>query len=332
MADLTTKYLGLLLRNPVIVGSSGLTDSVDNIIELEKAGAGAVVLKSLFEEQIMLEADARLRKAYENDMIYSAKSETLDYIDLHIKEDTVTNYIKLIREAKKRTVIPVIASINCITSMEWTSFATRIEEAGADALELNIAILPSDIDYDHAAIEGTYLDIITRVTSKVRIPVAIKIGPYFSNLAQMISKLSGTGIKGIVLFNRFYSPDFDINTLTEKSSNTLSHPAESSNVLRWVALMSGRVQCDLASSTGIHDGKALIKQLLAGASAVQVVSTVYSNGIGQIQKMVEDLENWMDEKGYNYIDQFKGKMSRSESSNPSSFERIQFMKYFSEIV
>jgi len=332
MADLTTKYLGLSLRNPLIVGSSGLTDSVDNIVELEKAGAGAVVLKSLFEEQILLEAEASLRKAYENDMIYSAKSETLDYIDLHIKEDTVSNYISLIREAKSKTVIPVIASINCISSMEWTSFATRIEEAGADAIELNIAILPSDLETDPDSIEGIYFDIITKVISRVKIPVAIKIGPYFSNLAQMIGKLSATGIGGIVLFNRFYSPDFDINTLSEKSSNTLSHPAESSNVLRWVALMSGRVQCDLASSTGIHDGKALIKQLLAGASAVQVVSTVYSNGIDQIQKMVGDLENWMDEKGFNYIDQFKGKMSRPEGANPSSFERIQFMKYFSEIV
>lgn len=332
MADLTTKYLGLSLRNPVIVGSSGLTDSVDNIIELEKAGAGAVVLKSLFEEQILLEAEASLRKAYENDMIYSAKSETLDYIDLHIKEDTVSSYIKLIRDAKSKTVIPVIASINCISSIEWTSFATRVEEAGADALELNIAVLPSDPQSSAEDIERIYFDIIAKVLSKVSIPVVIKIGPYFSNLAQMISKLSTTGISGIVLFNRFYSPDFDINTLTEKSSNTLSHPAEASNVLRWVALMSGRISIDIAASTGIHDGKALIKQLLAGASAVQVVSTVYSNGIGQVQNMVGDLEKWMDEKGYNYIDQFKGKMGRTESVNPSSFERIQFMKYFSEIV
>lgn len=332
MADLTTKYMGLSLRNPIIVGSSGLTDSVDNIIELEKAGAGAVVLKSLFEEQILIEAEASLRKAYENDMIYSAKSETLDYIDLHIKEDTVNNYISLIREAKRRTVIPVIASINCISSVEWTSFATRIEEAGADALELNIAVLPSDLNSDTQAIEGIYFDIITKVLSKVKIPVALKIGPYFTNLAQMISKLSGTGISGIVLFNRFYSPDFDINTLTEKSANTLSNPAESSNILRWVALMSGRVQCDIASSTGIHDGKALIKQLLAGARAVQVVSTLYSNGIDQIQKMTAELEKWMDEKGYNYIDQFRGRMSSAESINPAAFERIQFMKYFSEII
>lgn len=332
MADLTTKYLGLSLRNPVIVGSSGLTDSVDNIIELEKAGAGAVVLKSLFEEQILLEAEASLRKAYENDMIYSAKSETLDYIDMHIREDTVSNYISLIREAKKKTVIPIIASINCISSVEWTSFARRIEEAGADALELNIAVLPSDLDSDADTIEGIYFDIIAKVKSKITIPVALKIGPYFTNLAQVISKLSATGIRGIVLFNRFYSPDFDINTLTEKSSNTLSHPAESGNVLRWIALMSGRVECDMAASTGIHDGKALIKQLLAGASAVQVVSTVYANGIDQVQKMVGELEAWMDEKGYNYIDQFKGKMGMSEASNPASFERIQFMKYFSEIV
>ena len=331
MADLTTKYLGLSLRNPVIAGSCGLTDSVENIVELEKAGAGAVVLKSLFEEQIVLEAEATLRKAYENDMIYSAKSETLDYIDLHIKEDTLGNYISLIKEARKRTMIPIIASINCVSSVEWTSFAARIEEAGASALELNIAVLPSDIDSDPDTIEAIYFNIIAKVVSRVKIPVAVKISPYFTNLAQMISKLSTTGISGIVLFNRFYSPDFDINTLTEKSSNTLSHPSEMSNVLRWVALMSGRVSCDIAASTGVHDGKGLIKQLLAGASAVQVVSTLYSNGIEQIQKMVGDLEKWMDEGGYNYISQFKGKMSGSSSANPAAFERIQFMKYFSEI-
>ncbi len=300
MADLTSKYLGLSLRNPIIVGSSGLTDSVDNIIDLEKAGAGAVVIKSLFEEQIMIEAEASIKKAYENEFIYSAKSESLDYIDLHIKEDTVSNYIKLISDAKKKTVIPIIASVNCVSALEWTSFAKKVEDAGADALELNIALLPTNVDIDKEKLESTYFEIIKKVLGIVRIPVAIKISPYFTNLAAMIQSLSATGIKGLVLFNRFYSPDFDINTLTEKSANTLSTPAESSNILRWVALMSGRVECDLCATTGIHNGEALIKQILAGASAVQVVSTIYSNGVKIIQEMAGELEKWMDDKGYNY--------------------------------
>jgi dihydroorotate dehydrogenase (fumarate) len=331
MADLTTKYLGLSLRNPFIVGSSGLTDSVENIIELEKAGAGAVVLKSLFEEQIMLEAEASIKKAYENDMIYSVKSETLDYLDVHIKEDTLANYIRLISEAKKRTVIPVIASVNCVSGFEWTSFAKKVQEAGADALELNIAILPSDPDTDADTIEGIYFDIIKKVMNEVSIPVALKISPYFSNLAMMIRKLSDSGIKGLVLFNRFYTPDFDINTLTEKSSNTLSSSSESGNVLRWVAIMSGKVGCDLSATSGIHTGETAIKQILAGAATVQVVSSLYKNGINHIQKMIGEMEDWMDSNNFNNINQFKGKMSQSESKNPAAFERIQFMKYFSEI-
>lgn len=331
MADLTTKYLGLTLRNPIIVGSSGLTDSVDNIIELEKAGAGAVVLKSLFEEQIMLEADASIKKAYENDMIYSAKSEALDYLDIHIKEDTVANYIKLISDAKKKTVIPVIASVNCVSSLEWTSFAKKIQDAGADALELNIAVLPSDLETDVEMIEAIYFDIIKKVLAEVSIPLALKISPYFTNLAMMIKRLSETGVKGIVLFNRFYSPDFDINTFTEKSSNTLSTTSESSNVLRWTAIMAGKVGCDICATSGIHTGEGVIKQILAGAGAVQVVSSLYHNGIGHVQKMVGELEDWMDKNNFNYVHQFKGKMSQARSSNPAAYERIQFMKYFSEI-
>lgn len=331
MADLTTKYLGLSLRNPVIVGSSGLTDSVENIIELEKAGAGAVVLKSLFEEQILMEAEASIRKAYENDMIYSAKSESLDYIDLHIKEDTVSSYIKLISAAKRRTVIPIIASVNCVSGVEWPSFAKKVQEAGADALELNIALLPASAEMEAQKIESMYFEIIQKVQANVTIPVAIKISPYFTNLSRMISELSKTGIKGIVMFNRYYTPDFDINTFTEKSANTLSVPAESGNILRWTAIMSGRVNCDLCSTTGIHTGEAAIKQILAGAAAVQVVSSLYINGISHIQKLVGEIEDWMDKNRFNYLHQFKGKMSQKESTNPAAYERIQFMKYFSEI-
>ncbi len=331
MADLTTKYLGLTLRNPIIVGSSGLSDSVEKILELERAGAGAVVLKSLFEEQILIETEANVRKAYENDMIYTAKSESLDYIDMHIKEDTVGQYIELIHEAKSKVVIPVIASINCVSSVEWTSFARQIEEAGADALEINIALFPSDMSIDNEKMEKIYFDIISKILQQVSIPVALKIGPYFTSLASMINRLSATGIKSIVLFNRFYSLDFDINTLTVESVNILSVPAESSNVLRWIAIMARKVSCELCATTGIHDGQGVIKQILAGATTVQIVSALYINGIGKLSDIVGELVSWMDEKGYNNIQQFRGMMSQDESENPSAFERIQFMKYFSEI-
>lgn len=332
MADLTTKYMGLTLSNPLIIGSSGLTDSADNILELEKAGAGAVVLKSLFEEQIMLEVGASLKEAYQNDMIYSAKSETLDYIDLHIRERTLSAYIELIKEVKKKVMIPVIASINCVSSAEWISFANQFEQAGADALELNIAILPSDENTSAETIEKVYFDIIDKVKSKVNIPVSVKMSSCFTNLALMIKKLSETGIKGIVMFNRFYTPDFDINNFSEKSSNTFSTPSEAGNIRRWMGIMSPKVSCDLAASTGIHNAEDLIKQLLAGARAVQVVSTIYKNGKDQIQKMLGGLNMWMDDKGFNTIEQFRGKMSQAESSNPSAYERIQFMKYFSKIM
>ena len=331
MADLTTKYLGLSLSNPIIIGSSGLTDSPENILELEKAGAGAVVLKSLFEEQIMMEVDASLKEAYRNDMIYSAKSETLDYIDIHIRERTLSAYIELIKETKKRVMIPVIASVNCVSSAEWTGFAGQLEKAGADAIELNIAILPSDENTTPESIEKLYFDIIGKVREKINIPLSVKITPSFTNLALMVKKLSQTGIEGIVMFNRFYTPDFDINNFAEKSSNTFSTPSETGNVRRWIGIMSPRVECDLVASTGIHNAEDLIKQLLAGAGAVQVVSTIYKNGKEQIQKMLEGLNQWMDEKAFNTIGQFRGKMSQTEISNPSAYERIQFMKYFSEI-
>ncbi|MDT8401217.1 MAG: dihydroorotate dehydrogenase-like protein [Bacteroidales bacterium] len=331
MADLTTKYLGLSLSNPIIIGSSGLCDSVDNILDLEKAGAGAVVLKSLFEEQIMMEVDASLREAYRNDMIYTAKSETLDYIDLHIRERTLSAYIELIKEVKKKVMIPVIASINCVSSAEWTNYANYFEEAGADALELNIAILPSDEKTGADKIEQVYLDIIEKVLSKVNIPVSVKMSYFFTNLAQMVKRLSSTGIRGIVMFNRFYTPDFDINNFSEKSSNTFSTPSESGNVRRWIGIMSSKTDCHLAASTGIYSSEDMIKQLLAGARAVQVVSAIYKNGKDHIQKMLGGLDRWMDEKGYNTIEQFRGKLSQDKTENPSAYERIQFMKYFSEI-
>ena len=210
MADLSTKYLGILIRNPIVVGSSGLTNSVEDIVKLEENGAGAVVLKSIFEEQIMLEADWRMKKAEEDGLLYTEYSETLDYIDLHIKEKELGSYLELIREVKKKTMIPVIASVNAISSLEWVSFARQIEEAGADALELNAFVMPFGFEKTCTDNEQTYFNIMKKVKQLVKIPVSMKISPYFSNLGNVILKLEENGADGLVLFNRFASPDFDI--------------------------------------------------------------------------------------------------------------------------
>ncbi len=325
MVDLTTKFLGLTLRNPLIVGSSGLTDSVEKVKAAEQAGAGAVVLKSLFEEEIIAEMEESLHRMTSRQFIYP---ETFDYMDEEPEEDTVRKYLRLIREAKDAVHIPVIASINCVTSQKWTYFAREIQQAGADALELNLFILPTDFERTTSDNEKLYFEIVAEVLKEITIPVCLKISYYSSSLGQMIQKLSGTGIKGLTLFNRFYSPDFNLETYQVVSTNVLSNPGDLAISLRWIAVMAERVQCSLAASTGVHDGEALIKQILAGADAVQVVSTLYRHGIGFVGQMLEDLKRWMDHEGYTNLTEFRGKLSQARSSNPAAYERVQFMKSF----
>jgi dihydroorotate dehydrogenase (fumarate) len=331
MADLSTKYLGLNLRNPIVAGSSGLTHSVKDIIEMEKNGAGAVVLKSIFEEQILLEAEHKLKKAQEDGMTYADHSETFDYLDLHIREKELSGFINTIQEAKRNVQIPVIASINAVTATEWTNFARQIEQAGADALELNIFVMPFNFNKNCTENELATINILKKVKSLVKIPVSVKISPYFSNLGSLILQLEENGAEGVVLFNRFSSPDIDIKNQKITPADILSSPHDISNSLRWVAMMSKRVKMSIAASTGIHDGEAVIKQLLAGATVTQVVSALYKNGPGTISTMLNYVTDWMEDRGYNYIDQFRGKLSQSASENPEVYERLQFMRYFSEI-
>jgi dihydroorotate dehydrogenase (fumarate) len=331
MADLTTKYMGLILKNPIIVASSGLTDSFSKITELEKNGAGAVVLKSLFEEQIILEAEHNLMEASKNTLIYDKYSETLDYVDVHVAEKELDKYLDIIKNVKKDLTIPVIASVNCVSDIGWTGFAKKIEKAGADALELNIFIMPFGFDNTCEETEQKYYQILKKVKQEINIPVAVKISPYFTNPGKVILNLESLGANAIVLFNRFASPDIDIEDIKVTHADIFSNPSDIYNSLRWVAILANRLKIDMAASTGIHDGKAVIKQILAGASAVQVASSLYLNGNDHISEMVSYLENWMEKKGFNYIDQFKGKLGQEKSSRPEIYERIQFMKYFSEI-
>lgn len=331
MADLTTNYLGLTLRNPIVIGSSGLTESTSGILELEKNGAGAVVLKSLFEEQIMLETKHKLEEAARNSMIYDAYSETMDYLDVHIRDKQLSGYLEHIREIKSRVQIPVIASINCVTAQEWTTFAKRIEEAGADALELNVFVMPFNFEDTCDKNEKTTIEIVRKVKSLVDIPVAVKISPYFSNLGNVLKQISDAGADALVLFNRFAGPDIDIDQMKVSVANRFSSPSDLTNTLRWIAVASSRVNKPMAASTGIHHWQDIVKLLMAGARVTQVTSSVYLHGPEVISTMIQDLHHWMEEKGYQYIDQFRGKLSQEKSGNPEVYERLQFMKYFSEI-
>lgn len=327
MANLSTNYMGLKLKNPIIIGSSGLTNSVENIKEAARNGAAAVVLKSLFEEQINHAASHTLNQ---NEPVnYYPEAE--DYIRNYTRENDVGNYLKLIRESKNAVDIPIIASINCVSAFEWTGFARKIEEAGADALELNIFVLPSDPRKTGEENEAVYFDILEKVTKAVKIPVGLKISSYFSGLAKTTLKLSWTGISGMVLFNRFFSPDIDIDKFEIKATNVFSSPAELSLSLRWVAMLSSKLHCDIAASTGIHNGEAVVKQLLAGAKAVQIASVLYKKGFAEIGTMLSEIESWMNKHNFKDLASFIGKMSVKEADNPAAYERVQFMKHFSGI-
>lgn len=319
--------MGLKLKNPIIVGSSGLTNSVENIKEAAANGAAAVVLKSLFEEQILHGASHTILQNEASNFYPEAE----DYIRNYTRTYDVDNYLKLIRDSKKAVDIPVIASINCISSHEWIDFAKKIEDAGADALELNLFILPSDPLKTGEQNEAIYFEILEKIIHTVKIPVAAKISYYFSSLSKTALKLSWTGISGLVLFNRFFSPDIDIDNFEVKATNVFSSPAELSISLRWVAMLSTKVHCDIAASTGIHDGKAVIKQLLAGAKAVEIASVLYKKGFKEIQIMLDELQTYMTLHNFSNLNQFIGRMSVKEADNPAAYERVQFMKHFSGI-
>ncbi len=327
MADLSTSYMGLKLKSPLVAASSGLTDNLANLERFQDYGVGAVVLKSLFEEEIIVEKQARLAKMSSSGFIYP---ETLDFYDYHDDADheSTHQYLDLVRKASKKLNIPVIPSINCVTADQWTFFPKELERAGADALELNVFIMPSDLSRTKSDNEKIYFDIINEVTRQVSIPVALKISFYFSDLAIMIKKFSETDIKGLVLFNRFYSPDIDTDTMEVTSASVLSSPAEISTSLRWIGIMNDHVSCDLAASTGVHSGRDIAKMILAGASVVQVATAFYKNGVDYAGKMLKELENWMDEKKFKTIPDFKGNMSQHETANPAAYQRVQFMKYF----
>ncbi|MGD9931005.1 MAG: dihydroorotate dehydrogenase-like protein [Mangrovibacterium sp.] len=325
MTKLETTYLGLKLKNPIVVASSGLTGSVEKIKALEEAGAGAVVLKSLFEEQINSEVSHLINKDPQN--LYP---EAEDYIWNYTRQHSVDAHLELVKQAKKEISIPIIASINCVSSKEWTSFAKEFEAAGADALELNLFFVPTGRIETSESVEKLYIDVLSKVKKEVKIPVSVKVGFYFTNMISMAEKLMANGARGITMFNRFYEPDINIDKLELTASEVFSTPSDIHRSLRWVGLVSAALpKLEIAASTGIHDGEAVIKQLLAGAQVTQICSTVYINGAQVIDGMIKDLEKFMRKWNFKHIEDFRGRLSYAKIENPMLYERSQFMKYFS---
>jgi len=343
MENLQTSYLGLKLRNPLIAGSCGLTNSISKIKELALKGIGAVVIKSLFEEQINIETNNAI-KSEEGDVktftqapgklfgkrIYDY-DEAYSYIFDFAKTNTLEKYLDFLKEAKSSVDIPVIASINCVSNHDWHTFAKRIQDTKVDALELNIYILPSDWRRSGEENEKIYFDIIREVRNYVNMPIAVKISYYFSSLVQSVQKLSESGIKGLVLFNRPYNTDFNIDKIGLSHGSIFSSDEEYTHTLRWISILSGHVKCDLSASTGVHDYKAFVKHLLAGATTVQIASALYREGFDVIPEILENTVEWMKNHKFETVESFRGKLSQKNLENPAAIERVQFMKLYSGI-
>ena len=322
--DLTTTYLGMKLRTPLVPSASPLSDEIDNIKRMEDAGASAVVLSSLFEEQLLLD-----RYELHHHLTHGAESfaEALTYTpepdDIRLGAE---DYLERIRKAKEAVAIPIIASLNGISIGGWTDYANLIQEAGADALELNIYYIPTDPTLTGAEVEQTYLDILTIVKSLVTIPVAVKLSPFFSNLANMARRLDEAGADALVLFNRFYQPDIDLDNLVVRPNVILSTPQALRLPLRWIAILYGRVRADLAATSGFHTAQDVIKMLMAGANVAMLCSVLLRHGVNHIRLIEEGLRQWMEERGYESVGQMRGSMSQIHCANPGEFERAQYIR------
>lgn len=323
MATLKTTFAGLELRNPIIVSSSGLTDSADKNRKFYESGVGAIVLKSLFEEQILLEAD------WLGDP--NMYPEGSDYLVEYVRQHKLGEYLELIKESKKACpTIPIIASINCYQDAEWIEFAEQMEAAGADAIEINILAFQTDIHYNYGTFEQRHIDILSHIKKTVRIPIIMKLGDNLTNPIALIDQLYANGAAAVVLFNRFYQPDIDIEHIKQISGNVFSTGADLGKSLRWIGIASAAVSnLDYAASGGVHTPDSIVKAILAGASAVEICSAFYQNSYALVAEYIRFLNLWMDRKGMDNIAQFKGMLNVSDLNGVNTFERTQFMKYFS---
>lgn len=322
--DLTTTYLGYTLRSPLVASASPLSETVEGIKRLEDAGAGAVVMFSLFEEQLRLE-----QLALHHHLTYGTESyaEALSFFpEPSAFKATSDSYLELIRKAKEQVSIPIIASLNGTTPGSWVKFASQIEAAGADALELNLYSIPTDADVSGAEIEQNDLAIVSAVRSAINIPVAVKLSPYFSNMANMAKRFDEAGASALVLFNRFYQPDIDLEALEVRPNILLSTPQAQRLPMRWIAILYGRVRADLAATGGVHTGQDAVKMLLAGAAVTMIASALLKHGSDYLGTVERELRAWMEQHEYESVAQMRGALSQQHAEDPSVYERAQYMK------
>ncbi|WP_182871108.1 dihydroorotate dehydrogenase-like protein [Stieleria mannarensis] len=322
--DLSTNYLGLELKTPFVASASPLTGSVESLLHLERAGASAVVLPSLFEEQIEHE-----REQFEQlgDYQTDAMAEASGFFPSLERYNTgPEDYLQLIRDAKESLGIPVIASLNGFSSGGWKYYGELMEQAGADALELNIYLVPTDTSVSGSDVERHYRDLVKTIREQLRIPLAVKIGPYFSSPATFGTDLIESGASGLVLFNRFLSPEIDLETLEFVPALQLSQPEELRLALRWIAILRDRIEASIAATGGVHSGLDAAKALLVGADAVMMASTLLKHGIDHLEVVRDELIQWMDENGYYSVEQLKGSMSMNNCANPEGLKRANYMK------
>ena len=322
MTDLKTTYMGIQLESPVVVAASSISSYTDRIEMAEKAGAGALVIRSLFEEQIMMEA-----QRMEDELAVGSEvfSEALTYFPA-IKHGDADEHLMWVEKARKAVKMPLIASLNAVTPGVWTEYARRLEDTGVDGLELNVYAVATDQKKTSAEIEKELYEIVEAVLSEVSIPVSVKLSSFYTSPLNVVQELVTRGAKGVVLFNRFLQPDIDPLTESLKSEMVLSSPEEMKVPMRYIALLYGRIECDLAITSGVHSGLDVAKALLAGASIVQTASALLKNGIPYLSTMLRELEGWMEERDYKSLDDFRGRLSQREAEDPFAFERAQYVK------
>lgn len=327
MIDLTTTYLGMKLKNPVVVSSSPLQKDLGNIRQMEDSGAGAIVMHSLFEEQIDVESRELNRYMEQGTESYA---ESLSYLpDMETYNLGPEGYLEHLGRVKQSVGIPVIASLNGVSTGGWTRYAKMMEEAGADAIELNTYYLATDPKVTGAEVEQMYCDVVTKLKASLRVPIAVKLSPMFSSMANMARRLDQVGANALVLFNRFYQPDFDLEKLEVVQSLVLSQSYELLPRLSWVAILFGHVTADMAVTGGVHTGKDVLKCMMAGARVAMTTSALLKNGIDHISKMLDEMRAWMEEHEYESIRQMQGSMARRSVDDPSAFERVNYMQVLS---
>ncbi len=319
--DISTKYMGLSLQSPLIISSSNYSAKIEHIVEAEQAGAGALVLKSLFQEQLSSDVSS-----ISKDVFLGSHADTGSFVSAHSVDFFLDKYLALLEEARQKVSMPIIASINCRKAGDWISYLPQLEKYGANAIELNMYNLAMDSRQKSVSMEKEYVQLVKRARKVVSIPVSVKLAPYFTNLASLVEQLDDAGAQGVVLFNRLFSSDVDIDAMKVVSGNPISTPGENGNTLRWIALLFDDVSLDLCANTGVHSGEDFIKQLLVGAQAVEMCSAILKGGSKVITQINQELASWMQQKGFSKLDDFRGSLSQQHCGDPGLWKRSQYIR------